>query len=135
MSLFKWSDELSVGIKEIDDEHKQLINYLNQLHDSMKKGEANTVMKPILDNLVKYTVGHFAHEEKFFKMHNYPKALEHIKEHENFKKEVGEFMKDFESGKRTLSGSVLTFLSEWVTNHIKKQDKAYTQFLNDKGVK
>lgn len=135
MELIKWSEDLSVGVRELDDEHKKLISLLNQLYTGMKNKEVNGVLKPILDDLVKYTVSHFAHEERFFKQYNYPKAIEHIKEHENFKKEVGVFMNEFQTGKLTLSGHMLTFLSDWVTNHIKKQDKEYIKFFNEKGLK
>lgn len=134
MGLVKWTDDLSVGVNEFDREHKELVGLLNELFDGMKKGQADNLLKPTLDKLVSYTVKHFAHEEKYFKLYNYPKMAEHIREHEAFKKEVGEFMKEFEEGKKMLSGHMLQFLSNWVTNHIKKQDKEYTKFLNEKGL-
>lgn len=134
MELVKWSEELSVGIKELDNEHKKLIELLNQLYTGMKNREVNTVIKPILDSLVNYTLSHFAHEEKYFKKYNYPKAVEHIKEHENFKKEVSVFMEDFDARKVALSSHMLNFLSAWVTNHIKKQDKEYIKFFIEKGL-
>ena len=135
MELIKWSEDLSVGVKELDEEHKKLISFLNQLYTGMKNREVNSVLKPTLDNLVKYTLNHFAHEEKYFKLYKYPKALEHVKEHENFKIEVKKFMEGYEAGQLTLSGQMLTFLSDWVTNHIKKQDKEYIKFFNEKGLK
>lgn len=135
MELIKWTENLSVGVKELDNEHKKLIDLLNQLYTGMKNREENKVIKLILDDLVNYTLSHFAHEEKYFKQYNYPKALEHIKEHENFRKEVTIFLEEFDTGKVTLSSHMLNFLTNWVTNHIKKQDKEYVKFFIEKGLK
>lgn len=61
--------------------------------------------------------------------------MEHIKEHENFRKEVTIFLEEFDTGKVTLSSHMLNFLTNWVTNHIKKQDKEYVKFFIEKGLK
>lgn len=79
MELIKWTENLSVGVKELDNEHKKLIDLLNQLYTGMKNREENKVIKSILDDLVNYTLSHFAHEEKYFKQYNYPKLWNILK--------------------------------------------------------
>jgi hemerythrin-like metal-binding protein len=59
----------------------------------------------------------------------------HKLEHKKFVGQVGEFKKLFDSGKAMLSMEVMSFLSDWLKNHIMKTDKQYGPFFNGKGVK
>lgn len=63
--MMTWTDALSVNIKEIDDQHKKLVNMVNQLHAAMLKGEGKTVVGPILAELTANTVYHFSIEEGY----------------------------------------------------------------------
>ena len=65
MALITWSDMLAVHIKGIDDQHKCLVDLVNRLHDSMKSGAGNSVIRPVLSDLLNYTSFHFATEEKY----------------------------------------------------------------------
>ena len=66
MATITWSDNLSVNIKEIDTEHKKLINMINELHSAMGSGKGREAMERSLPGLVDYTKTHFAYEEKLF---------------------------------------------------------------------
>jgi len=48
MSLAIWSEDMSVGVKEVDDQHKKMVKMINDLHDAMKnrrgKFENETVL-------------------------------------------------------------------------------------------
>ncbi len=63
MAFIAWTDELSVDIGEIDEQHKKLINMINDLSYAMSKGKGRDVIEAILVGLRDYTVEHFAHEE------------------------------------------------------------------------
>jgi len=65
MSLVKWSDEMSVQVPELDNQHKKLIDLLNQLHDAMANRRAKEVAGPIIKELIMYTVAHFRTEEQY----------------------------------------------------------------------
>lgn len=60
MALMSWSDNLSVNIKEIDEQHKKLVGMVNDLHDAMKMGKGNDVTGKILTGLIQYVGTHFA---------------------------------------------------------------------------
>jgi len=65
MPLFPWSDDLSVKVTLIDDQHKKLIALINSLHDAMRAGEGKQVLEKTLKELADYTVYHFQTEEKY----------------------------------------------------------------------
>ena len=134
MPLFQWSQNLSVNIKEIDNQHKKLVELINLLHDSMKSGKGKDVMGKILTDLTNYTVYHFGTEEKLFQQYGYSEYSKHKKEHDDLTKQVLEIKAKFESGNTSITIEVMNFLKDWLSKHILYTDKRYSGFLNAKGV-
>lgn len=135
MVMLTWNDRLSVNIKEIDDQHKKLVDMVNNLHDSMKSGKGDTVLMKIVDEMKKYAASHFALEEKYMKTHAYPDFTKHKGEHDKFVAKVLQVEKDCKSGKCAMSMEILNFLSNWLVDHIKGTDKKYGPYLNERGLK
>jgi hemerythrin len=129
MSLLTWKETYSVNSREMDEQHKQLINLLNQLHDGMARGAGNEVMRPVLDTLVAYTRAHFADEERTLAGVGYPRLLQHKAEHKELTDKVVKFRDDFAAGKVGLSINVLMFLKDWLNHHIVGSDKLYAPYL------
>ena len=134
MALITWSDALSVNIKEIDTQHQRLVDLVNKLHDSMKSGKGNDILGPILSDLVRYTVSHFATEERYFQKFAYPEFQQHKKEHDDLAQKAKVLKASFEQGKQTISIEVLNFLKDWLSKHILGSDKKYSPFLIGKGL-
>ncbi|HVN47704.1 MAG TPA: bacteriohemerythrin [Bacteroidota bacterium] len=134
MSLILWDNTFSVHIKEIDEQHKKLVNLINSLYDAMKAGKGKEVLHHILDELIDYTKNHFSKEEKMMGQYGYPTAALHKMEHDKFTKKVLTMQNDLEKGNAVLSMDVLQFLKDWLLQHIQKTDKQYSPFLNSKGV-
>ena len=134
MPLFQWTPELSVNVKEIDNQHKQLVNLINLLHDSMKSGKGKDVMGKVLNDLTDYTVYHFGTEERLFQKYGYIEYPQHKKEHDDLTKQVLDVKSKFLAGQTTVTIEVMNFLKDWLNNHIKHSDKKYSAFLNSKGV-
>jgi hemerythrin len=134
LALFNWNDSYSVNIKEIDSQHKILIGLINELHDGMKVGKGKDILKKILDELVKYTVYHFDHEEKLFTSYKYPESSPHKMAHTNLIQQVKSLKENYDKGKTVLSMDVMNFLKDWLVNHIIGTDKKYSIYLNGKGV-
>lgn len=133
MSFMHWTDSLSVGIKEIDDQHKKLIEMINTFHDHLKKDNI-TAIKELLGSMASYTVYHFKTEENYFDEYKYTNAEAHIKEHEKFIAEVYSVQERLEEGKPLLSLELTGFLKKWLTEHIMGSDKMYGPFLRGKGL-
>lgn len=134
MALITWSDSLSVKVRQFDDQHKKLVDLVNQLHDGMKAGKGAQVMGDILKSLISYTQTHFAAEERLMKTHNYPDFEAHKKEHNNLVMQVLDLQKQLQSGKPVLTQNVMNFLRDWLTKHIQGDDRKYGPFFNGKGV-
>lgn len=134
MALITWSDSLSVKVKQFDDQHKKLVDMVNQLFDAMKTGKGNQVMADILKQLIAYTQTHFAAEERLMKQYGYPDFEAHKKEHNALVMQVLDLQKQFQEGKAVLTQNVMTFLRDWLSKHIQGDDKKYGIFFNGKGV-
>jgi hemerythrin-like metal-binding protein len=134
MSLITWSESLSVGIKQIDLQHQKLIDMINDFNSAMLRRESQLVMEKIVDDLFDYTGSHFHLEERLFQKYNYPDAVEHLKEHKAFFKNIWDFKVNLTLGKAVVSEEIMQFLSDWLRNHIMGTDKKYSQFFNHQGL-
>lgn len=134
MPYLNWTDQLSVGVKSLDDQHIVLVNTVNDLHSAMMKGQARAMAGDLLHKLVKYTVEHFATEEKLMTFTKYSDLNTHKAQHDALTKQVGEYVGRYEKGDITLSIDLLNFLSEWLTKHIQGEDQKYGPWLVSHGV-
>lgn len=136
MPLMEWTDKLSVGVSQFDNEHKKLVAMVNDLFDAVQGGRGKEALAKILDGLIAYTKTHFANEERYFQQHGYPDLAAHKAEHDALAKQVMEVQRKYHSGATaTLSMEVMNFLKNWLVRHIQGTDKKYGPFLNGKGVK
>ncbi len=134
MQLIKWDDNFSVKVKEIDEQHKKLVEMINALHDAMSEGKSKEILSDIIQKMIEYTDFHFKTEEKYFDKFDYPDSKKHKAEHINFVQKVTEFHDGYKSGKVFLSIEVMDFLKNWLHSHITGSDKNYTSFFNSKGL-
>ena len=134
MALLAWNDDYSVKVRKFDDEHKKLIDLINQLHDAMKIGQGGQLIGKVLQSLIDYTSTHFAAEEAIMKLHSYPGYEQHKKEHNLLVLQVLDVQKNFKAGKAPLSQEIMVFLKNWLQTHIQGEDKKYGPFLNAKGI-
>ena len=135
MAFINWSDTYSVQIKEIDDQHKKLIDLINELFDSMQIGQSSKVIVRILNDFVDYTVFHFKNEETYFDRFNYEETEEHKAKHKRLVDKVIKIKSDFESGKTLISADLLKFLKRWLFEHILETDKKYVECFQQNGLK
>jgi hemerythrin len=118
----------------MDDQHKGLIAILNDLHDAMKKAQAQTVTGPLLRKLADYTRRHFASEEAMMTVAGYAELAAHRVKHRDLIKKVEEFVARFERGDIMLSVDLFNFLRDWLATHIMKEDKGYGPWLVQHGM-
>jgi methyl-accepting chemotaxis protein/hemerythrin len=130
-----WDDSYSTGIHKFDEQHKVLIRMVNDLHDAMQQKRTKEAVGEILRGLADYTVNHFADEEKVFAQTGYPDEANHKIIHKKLVDQVVGFIGKFQSGEAVLSQDLLSFLQDWLINHIKGEDKKYGPHLIRNGVK
>ncbi|MBT8341688.1 MAG: bacteriohemerythrin [Desulfatitalea sp.] len=134
MAIVKWSEDLSVNVREIDKQHQKLVSLINSLGDAMRERRAKEVVGSVIQELADYALTHFLTEEKYFDKYGYPDLVKHKNEHDAFVEKVSKFQKDFDAGRLALSINMLNFLKDWLINHIRGTDKKYSAFFNEKGL-
>jgi len=133
-SQVTWKEAYSVGIEHIDQDHKKLINLLNQFTTAYDYAMSEDYERQALDDLISYTKYHFEREEKLMSDNNYPDFEAHQAQHKMMFDQVGVFVKLYDEKGHDALDEVSGFLTKWLINHINGTDKAYSQFLNDCGV-
>ncbi len=136
MSTFiEWSNELSVGIEEIDAQHKVLVDLLNQMHEAIQQRHAAQVTSDIIDQLGEYTRVHFAVEESLMRILHYPDYERHKEEHEQLIGQLSELRAKLDTGKNSISFELAHFMKTWLTKHIMETDKSYTSHFLAQGIR
>ncbi|MBL3526258.1 MAG: hemerythrin family protein [gamma proteobacterium endosymbiont of Lamellibrachia anaximandri] len=129
-----WKDSYSVGIAQLDDDHKKLIELLNKFQTAYEYHTGEEFERKALEELVDYTKYHFDHEENLLQENNYPDFAAHKDQHVAMIAEVERFVEDYQvRGHEALEG-VAQYLQGWLINHINGTDKQYTSHLQGKGV-
>jgi len=129
--LITWSNTFSCGIKLIDDQHKNLVNLVNEMfsHASGDEEREKMYFNRIILEAVKYIKGHFATEEKIMIATKFSGYAEHKRAHDQFIAEVAKNILDFGSGKRLSLYTFTNYLKNWVLSHIAVIDKQYFVYL------
>ena len=127
--IFPWSDAYSVGIPQIDTQHKGLIRLINELHASMAAGQGKQTLGRTLDELVHYTESHFSYEEGMLRQKRYSNVSNHQVIHQKLTKEVSDLRDRYRANKLTLTLDVMRFLKSWLSDHILVHDMAYAREL------
>ena len=123
MALLLWQDNLNTGIQVIDDQHRRIVEMINQLH-AAQTGGSQLVVAEVIDELVDYTLSHFAFEEELMEEAGYPFCAAHKRVHEVFTKRVSEYRMRFQAGEDVVD-ELKSMLSRWLFNHIRSDDRAY----------
>jgi len=126
-----WQDSYALGIKAIDDQHKELLNIVNDIfsHASGDQHQEHLYFKEVIAQAVDYIKMHFTTEEKIMISTKYQGYAEHKKHHEDFVLTVIKTAKDYEAGKRLTLTSFGYFLKDWVLSHIAVMDKKYCDYF------
>ncbi|MBI5166086.1 MAG: bacteriohemerythrin [Magnetospirillum sp.] len=120
----KWGDNWLTGQPEIDADHRRLVEMVNELSAAMMQSHGREVLGSILDRLVRYTVEHFAREERIWADGGLASLDRHRLTHRALADKVARFGEDFRSGKAALSMEMLAFLRQWLVDHVFKVDMA-----------
>jgi len=131
MSFMEWQDSFALGIEKFDENHKQLINLINKIHDEFSSGATIEHLDKVLLTLSNYATYHFASEERWMSLHGYPDLHQHQKEHFSFSNKIVELRDAFYNGEPDVSKELLQFLVTWLTNHILDSDARYGRFARE----
>lgn len=131
MEFAEWSDKLSVDIELIDDQHKRLIDLINETSKLILNNDTLKV-KNILEELLQWTETHFSEEEEMFTGSGYPDVDKHKGEHKYFVDKIKELEKDHAKNDPSVSLNILQFLKNWFFYHIEIVDITYAPYVKKK---
>ena len=134
-NFITWKDNFSVKVPSIDQQHKKLVELINELYNKFYAGIDNEYLHKIFQELEDYAVYHFNYEEKFMKLHGFKGYAEHQKEHESFKEKIGVYKQNLDAGNTSDMIDLITFLKDWLLKHIMGTDQKYAGLFHEKGLK
>jgi hemerythrin len=132
--VFTWSENYATGIREIDMQHKKLVDIGAKLEDMLNTGDSVDYYDYILETLEElkdYTEYHFSYEEKKMEEHGYEEFEAHRMEHLYFVKRISRLsMEDIDSHQLGVITETLNFLAKWLFSHILNADMKYVSCIS-----
>lgn len=125
---------LLTGVAEIDDQHQVLINTINEASEKLANDRSGELLERITRDLLAYAIYHFETEEKLIKRYGYDleaagEATAHLREHRQFSEQVVALRNEIHGGKTPSAAALLTFLNDWLVNHIRNTDKLLGAYI------
>lgn len=135
MEKINWDDSFSVGVKKLDEQHRQIIRMINKLIDTNNVSVDSELISETLTEMMQYASDHFETEEDLMMEYRYPDYKSNKDHHTEFRKRLAGFSMDTMAYKRSVPTEVLTYLKEWWVDHILKIDMKYKVFFIERGIK
>ncbi len=123
MAYMQWTAALDTGISVIDEQHKRIVFFINELEKSSLSGNQEDI-RQVMAGLVDYTVTHFEFEEELQEKASYPFIKAHKRVHDIFRKRVAAFVDRAKLGEDVVP-ELLPMLKVWLSSHIKGDDRDY----------
>ena len=125
-----WGEILSVGVKEIDEDHRKLIHIFNILNHAVMERESPEYLAAILEELINCTVWHFSHEERLMLKYRYKDIEEHKAQHRELIQSAKELQQKILQAEKPMVHEQIVFLERWLTEHILTADGRLGSYLS-----
>jgi hemerythrin len=119
----EWSQEYSVGIHEIDEQHKTLVECVSAIEQAVGQIERLSAVQLALARLARFADIHFSVEESLMRIHDYPGLHEHVQDHLRLSERLRVLQEH--SLKADVSQDMIEFLRNWIEMHVRTHDKPY----------
>jgi hemerythrin len=130
-----WKIEMSVGVDVIDNDHKKLLNLINEMDYIIQADVASKkgAIESVISELIDYTIYHFDREEKLMEVCSYPELERHKRVHESLKLQVQSYMDSYQRKPQLFEPKAMRiFLNLWLVDHIMSMDKDYESWMQGK---
>jgi hemerythrin len=129
--LVTWSKNYATGIKQIDDQHMELVSLTNELYRACltNEQEIQNVFKEVMSRMVAYVRYHFATELEILERIHFPDYIEHKKQHDQLVLQILEAAKEYNEGRKYVPNSFVRELKDWVFGHIGVYDQIYAVYV------
>ncbi len=126
----EWTQTLSVGVEEIDDQHRELFRRAARLLEGIHEGQPEELGQ-LVDFLYEYAVEHFGAEEDQMRRTRYPGYARHKAEHDRFISDLLQLAREHErqGAGAFMALKVSHWLGEWLRNHVSGTDAELGKYL------
>lgn len=130
-----WTDDLTLGIDEIDREHRALMEIVNEILVACDSGLDTGMLVALFAQLRKATLAHFAREERMLEDTRYPRLAQHRQEHLDLVEQLDRIGDQAvrEVARGAVGDATVIFLRHWLTSHIVGPDRGYSGYVKGRG--
>jgi HAD superfamily hydrolase (TIGR01509 family) len=129
MAHIQWKAQYDIGYKDIDTQHRMLLDLLNELIDLIDGGGPPEQVSSIFQRLCSYALLHFSSEERYLKAAGYPDLGPQESDHATFVQQLLALNQAYDPTDPLLLEETQTFLRSWFLDHILNVDRAYAPFM------
>jgi hemerythrin len=131
MTIAVWKTEYLTGSLQVDQEHQELFDIVNSLHNAILQEAPYQVVQEIFNHLAAHTIEHFHTEEKLMRARRYPGFDRHKQSHDGLVSKVTTLSQQLDNHTLSLSVKLTEFLTEWLAHHIKGEDQKMIRFFQE----
>ncbi len=130
-----WSDSLSVGVAEIDEEHRQFVARVNELNQAIVECRDKATVERLLDLMLMEATHHFWHEQRLLAQWQYPQRAAHAAKHAQLTEQFERVMKEFERADVSFTWALKGLhIKQLLVDHLLKEDMKFRDFLQKRRI-
>jgi hemerythrin len=133
MEPLLWTDDIKVGIKEIDQQHKQFVDLVNKIANNNLTIHSE-LLSVIFGELIEYAQVHFATEEAILEKYDFPNIEQHKKSHLELTESISNILLEGMNHDIHTIDDLHELVKKWVSEHLLNEDMSYRQYFIDKGI-
>ncbi len=130
MAKLEWNQSFDLGIRQIDKQHRKLMDLINAVHDGFAAAKPREEINKILTALSEYTHKHFAEEEALMLSSGYKDLRRHQMQHQQIRDQLRDYIEAYHGNDETVGPKLLTFLQTWLAAHVQGVDQKIAPFLS-----
>jgi len=135
MAYFEWAEDMVIVNGSIDTDHRHLVDLVNELHTATSDGRGQEIVSDVMKKLISYTVGHLQREANLMASIHFKNLEGHKIGHQKFIESLQVLQKKYEAGSITVASQLSTVLRDWLSLHIRRNDKELVNLLKNKVVR
>jgi hemerythrin-like metal-binding protein len=130
----RWLPDYAIGVERIDQEHQRLFALAAKLDRAIRTEQDKEVLNGLMDDLVDYTVYHFAHEESLMERIGYPHHREHCLQHEEARQKLLAKREEAARGAPGSPADLMQLLLDWLKCHTTTTDRRVGIYMERNGL-
>jgi hemerythrin len=127
----EWTARLSVGVADIDEQHRELYRRIDMFLRALTERRARDELRPLVNYLRQYVRAHFAAEQQMMELSGYSGLGDHMLEHHWFEEEYLRLVDRLDQDGVTfgVARDLVGLLVSWLDTHLETTDRLFGTYL------